>query len=132
MIHVYFAHRLGHDPVLRLANIEAAGRLMCELADRLPIVPAASWLTLARYWDETKREKGLTIDFAQITRCDELWHVGPELSAGMKLEAAHAAKMDVAVRDLVGRSADEIVERWPHFTPLPPPSNGRAPASNRS
>jgi hypothetical protein len=51
MKHVYFAHRLGGGPN-RLDNIEAAGRLMCELADRLPIVPAASWMTLARYWDE--------------------------------------------------------------------------------
>jgi hypothetical protein len=111
VIHVYFAHRLGNGPG-RLDNIEAAGRLLCELADRLPIVPVASWVTLARYWPETKREKGLAIDFAQITRCDELWLVGPELSPGMKLEAAHATEVRVPSFDLVGRSADDIVTWW--------------------
>jgi hypothetical protein len=122
--HIYFAHRLGSDPVRRLDNIEAAGRLMCELADRLPIVPTASWITLARYWDETKREKGLALDFAQIARCDELWLVGLELSPGMKLEAAHATTLFVPVFDLVGRSTNEIVEWWArrqHETPWKQP-----------
>jgi len=110
--HVYIAHRLGPDPVLRAANIEAAGKLMAELADRLPIVPHASWMTLARYWSEEKREKGLAIDFAQIERCDVLWCVGPELSPGMKLEAAHATTRSIPVVDFTGWSPDEIVEWW--------------------
>lgn len=109
--HVYFAHRLGNGPN-RLDNIEAAGRLVCDLADRLPIVPVASWLTLARYWPETKREKGLAIDFAQIARCDELWLVGPELSPGMKLEAEHAAKVGVPITDFVGCGVNEIVKLY--------------------
>ena len=123
MIHVYIAHRLGGGPN-RLDNIEAASQLMCELADRLPIVPTASWITLARYWDETKREKGLALDFAQIARCDELWLVGLELSPGMKLEAAHATTLFVPVFDLVGRSTNEIVEWWArrqHETPWKQP-----------
>ena len=72
MIQVYIAHRLGSDPVLRADNIEIAGRRMCELADRLHIVPAASWLTLARYWPETKRENAaewgvLVVDLVGLT-----------------------------------------------------------------
>lgn len=108
--HVYIAYRLTSPD--RAANIEAAGRLLCELADRLPIVPYASWLTLARYWDESMRNKGLTIDRAQISRCDELWHTGPELSGGMLAEGGFATEFDVDVVNHVGRTVDEIVAWW--------------------
>jgi hypothetical protein len=109
-LHVYIAHRLTSPD--RNANIEAAGRIMAELADRLPIVPYASWITLVRYWDESKREKGLAIDLAQISRCDELWLTGPELSPGMSIEAQGAE----CVRNYIGLTVDEIVEWWQNQT----------------
>lgn len=108
--HVYIAHRLTSPD--RDANIEAAGRLMAALADRLPIVPHCSWITLARYWDESKREKGLAIDLAQIARCDELWLTGPEVSSGMRVESEGANAARVPQFNYVGLTVDEIVDQW--------------------
>jgi hypothetical protein len=111
MRHVYIAHRLAGNVAL---NISSAGIFMSELADRLPIVPYGSWITLCRYWDESKREKGLEIDKQQISRVDELWCVGNQkgLSGGMTIESDHAKTIGKPVFDLTGMTVDEIVEWW--------------------
>ena len=112
MRHVYIAHRLAGPN--KDTNIESASKLMCDLADRLPIVPYGSWMILTRYWDESKREKGLEIDKQQISRVDEMWCVGAEkgLSAGMTIESDHAKACGKVVFDLTGMTVDQIVEWW--------------------
>lgn len=115
MIHVYFAHCLSAPTREEmLANIEAAGRLMTEVIDRLPIVPYASWMTFARYWDESKREKGLAIDRLQISRCDEVWHTGPRLSSGMADESEYAFEFNKPIHNVIGMDVDRIVKWWRH------------------
>jgi hypothetical protein len=106
--HVYFAHKFGADP----ANLEAAVTLMCSVVERIPVVPVAAWMTLVRRWDESKRERGLRVDKAQILRCHEFWQIGPELSPGMILETSFAASAGVRAHNLIGWSADQIVEWW--------------------
>lgn len=110
--HIYIAHRLSGSN--HATNIESASKLMADLADKLPIVPYGSWMILTRYWDESKRDKGLEIDKHQISRVDELWCVGAEkgLSEGMLIEAAYAATCGKMVADLTGMTVDEIVEWW--------------------
>jgi hypothetical protein len=110
MIHVYIAHRLSGPN--RAENIEAAGRLMAALADKLPIVPVGSWITLARYWPETMREKGLAIDREQISRCDEFWMTGPEITSGMRFEGECAETFKKATFDLTNMTADAIEQWW--------------------
>jgi|GEM_PF-3489029 len=106
-LHVYIAHRLSSPD--RAANIEAAGKLVADLSERLPIVPHCSWIILARYWDEGKRYLGLDIDRAQISRVDELWYTGPEMSSGMQLEGGWATQDRKPTIDMTGMSVDEIV-----------------------
>jgi hypothetical protein len=113
LIHVYLAHRLTAPTRAQIdANIEAAGHLMAELADRIPIMPAGSWMTLTRYWDESKREKGLAIDREQISRVDEFWMLGPEISSGMRFEAECAEKFRKPIFDLTRMSVNEIEKWW--------------------
>lgn len=109
-IHVYIAHRLSGPN--RDENIDAAGRLMAELAARLPIIPVGSWITLTRYWDESRRERGLAIDREQISRVDEFWMLGPGVSSGMRFEAGCAKDFGKPQFDLTGMTVDEIVEWW--------------------
>lgn len=113
MLHVYIAHKLSAPTDAgRDANIQAASIIAEQLARRLPIVPVCAWTMLARYWPETPelRTRGLEIDKEQISRSDEVWHTGPEVSGGMKIEGEHAIWINTPVYNVIGLTVDEIVE----------------------
>lgn len=94
---VYIAHPLGSDPAGRQNNCDRATMWFMWAADQ-GVCPIASWILLARYWPETRRDDGLAIDFACIEACDEVWLCGPTLSPGMKAESEYAAAIGKVVR----------------------------------
>ena len=98
MKHVYIAHPLGGND-RRERNRRIAQRWVVWAAES-GVVPYATWTILAMAWDESRREQGLQIDFAQISRCDELWLVGGRVSPGMSLERDHALNIGVKVVDM--------------------------------
>lgn len=66
------------------------------------IVVCANWILECELWDDSNpnhRAAGLARDIAMITRCDELWLVGPCVSSGMELERDHAMKMNKKIVD---------------------------------
>lgn len=112
---VYIAHPLGAEPGTRVRNRAAAAKWVAWAGD-LGTCPMASWITLSGEWPETDeyRAKGLSIDFAQIRRCDELWLCGIEVSEGMAMERDFAASQSICVVDLTGLSpsaAAEVVKK---------------------
>lgn len=108
---VYIAHPLGAEHETRIRNREAAAKWVAWAGDH-GVCPMASWITLSGEWPETDeyRAKGLSMDFAQILRCDELWLCGPEVSAGMAMERDFAESYAIRVRDLTGLSPAAAAE----------------------
>lgn len=103
----YIAHRLNAPTRAGIeANRTNASIWVCELAARFPIAPIADWLILTGRWPETMRDRGLAVDLALVERADEVWLVGPVISSGMGLEAAHARALGKPVYDLTGLTLD--------------------------
>jgi hypothetical protein len=96
MIVVYVAHQYGGDTANR-----AAAAKWCAFFARLGYSPSAMWIVLTGEWDESMRERGLQIDFENISRCDAMVLVGPAISDGMQRESCHALDEEVPVIDLV-------------------------------
>jgi hypothetical protein len=100
---VYVAHRLNAETEsARQANRESAERWVAWLAANFKIAPIADWVVLSKIWPETMRERGLAVDLKLVSRADEVWLVGPVVSAGMQIEADHARALGKRVRDLTG------------------------------
>lgn len=99
---VYVAHPLGQDGPERERNRKNAALWCGWLAREFDIAPVADWIVLSGVWTESEanRERGLAIDFALITRCDELWLVGGRISPGMSAEAGRAHQHGKRVYDL--------------------------------
>jgi len=98
---VYIAHPLGQGPD-RERNRRMAAAWVGVLARVFSIAPVADWIVLSGEWTEEMRERGLAIDMTLVKRCDEVWLVGPRVSAGMQAEANRAEEFLIPVRDLTG------------------------------
>lgn len=100
---VYIAAPLSAPTAEGMAENRARGRRWCAWAARhFYVTPVAMWIVLSEEWPETpeNRALGLDLDFSLILRCDALWLCGGRISSGMQLEADHARKLGVPVRDL--------------------------------
>ena len=110
---VYLAHQLGAPTQDGIeANRKSASEWYGWLAACFPIAPVADWIILTGQWTESTRARGLEIAKAHVSRCDELWLVGPRVSEGMQVEAAQMRALGRPVHDL---------------THIPMPSVYRAP-----
>ncbi len=109
---VYIAHPLGADRATRESNRAAAAKWVAWAGDQ-DVCPMASWIILSGEWPESDeyRAKGLSLDFAQILRCDEVWLCGPRVSAGMVLERKFAEAQGIPVRDLTAVSGRRLKSR---------------------
>lgn len=104
---IYMAHPVGGDVEL---NIERAKAWLKHLEASNPwVVFVAQWITGVELWDDAdpvQRAHGLKRCFAQVERCDELWLVGPRVSAGMYLEQLWAQQFGVAVVNFTGEGRE--------------------------
>jgi len=103
---VYVAHELSSD---REANRVKASEWVGWLAQHCDIAPVADWIILTGQWPETMRERGLAIDLRLIEECDELWMVGEHVSEGMAIEARHATRIGIRVRDFTRMDRADIL-----------------------
>lgn len=96
---VYIAHPLGSGTD-REENRANAARWVAWAALR-GVAPVADWITLSGQFDESDeaRARGLAIDVALVSRCDEIWLVGGRVSPGMQIEADAARQVPIRVYD---------------------------------
>jgi hypothetical protein len=100
MRNVYMSHPVSaptREGVLQ--NLENAKDWVVRLVKDLGVAVTADWITLASRWDETVREFALSIDRAQVERCDAVVMVGGRISEGMQIEANHARLFGIPVHD---------------------------------
>ena len=72
------------------ANTKKA-RQYCRYALNQGCVPIAPHLLFPQFMDEeSERELAMEADLQILSRCDEIWICGDEISAGMAAEAAFA------------------------------------------
>lgn len=98
MIVVYIAHPLGSGED-RETNRFNAQKWAVRFAENYGIAPVVDWSVLAGFWDESKREQGMSIDLALIAKVDEVWLCGGRISNGMAIEKAEAERLGKTVRD---------------------------------
>lgn len=116
MKRVYIAHCFSGTPEEMAANRASAARWAAWALTECGVAPACSWIVLTGELPETPemRRLGLEADKRELESCDEVWLVGPRLSAGMEEERAHAEEMGIPVVDLVYLSpveAKRVVDR---------------------
>lgn len=96
---VYIAHRYGGNAV----NLVSAREwLYWALVSYPAITPIAPWLTTVDLLDDSNpehRARGMDVNEVIISRCDQVWLTGPEVSPGMIREALNAMDMGIAVVD---------------------------------
>jgi len=95
---VYIAHPLGQGED-REKNRLNAQRWAVYFAEAYGIAPVADWTIIAGFWSEERREQGMAIDLALISKVDEVWMCGGRISNGMQIEAAEAVRLGKLVRD---------------------------------
>lgn len=97
----YVAHPLNGTPQEMGLNRRRAAR-WCAWFAQQGFAPVATWIVLSQELSETQenRELGLAVDCATVERCDVIFLVGGRVSAGMRVEADHAAAHGVQVVDL--------------------------------
>jgi hypothetical protein len=110
---VYIAHPLGSGSD-REANRRSAAKWVAW-AGSIGVAPVADWIILSGEWDESRREQGLTIDFALIKRCDEVWLCGSRISPGMIAEARHAQAAGIPVYDRTYEPPDASNEHFVRY-----------------
>lgn len=96
---VYLAH-----PVSGLSKVELITSVSCWLAQLVKAYPghafAAPWLAYVLALDDgnqTHRDRGVRDDLECLSRCDEVWLLGPRISSGMLDEAHFAVLHDMPV-----------------------------------
>lgn len=102
---IYLAHPLGAPTREGIeANRRSAATWAAWVSVRFLVAVTADWIWLTGELSETpdNRAWGLECDKALVERCDELWMVGPSVSAGMLIEAEHARLEGKPVYDLTG------------------------------
>ncbi len=108
MILVYMAHPVapeaGETIESNLASAKAHLRyLLAAHGDTHNIV--APWITEVELFDDSipeERELGLARCCDLSARCDEIWLVGPRISAGMFREKQAAEARGATVQDMTG------------------------------
>jgi hypothetical protein len=98
----YLAHPLGRGPD-REQNRQNAMTWLAWLTEAFSDVAfVADWILLAGLWPETpaRRVRGLKIDLALLSRCDEIWLVGGRVTEGMRIELTHAMERGLKVVDM--------------------------------
>lgn len=106
---VYIAHRLSAPTRKDIeANRARASRWVAWVVMTFRIAPIADWIIITGQLEETpeNRALGLQIDRELVSRADEIWLVGGELSSGMREEAARAVAHGKPVRDLLWLGAE--------------------------
>ncbi len=106
---IYVSHPLGSKN--RKENRVSAARWCGWIAYVFECAISADWIVLSGEWEETpeNRRLGLAADLEMVTRADELWMVGPFISAGMLLEMRKAEEYSIPVRNLVGYTREQIL-----------------------
>lgn len=103
MILVFLAHPVSSDPQY---NCIKALRILRELMDahedKAFIAPWIDYCLVLNDRNPEHRWRGIRDDLEVLSRCDELWMVGPEVSRGMEGERDFAIKNNITVRDLTG------------------------------
>lgn len=100
---IYMAHPYGGDP----KNLVEAKKCYRWIALREPnCAVIADWIITCEVFDERHRERGMAMNRILMSRCNELWLVGPWVSPGMEVERTMAEQLGIYVRDWVGRSYD--------------------------
>jgi hypothetical protein len=96
---VYIAH-----PVSGLTRAELTESVSAWLAQLIGDYPehafCVSWLPYVLALDDgnqTHRERGMRDDLECLSRCDEIWLLGPRISSGMLDEAHFAVLHDMPV-----------------------------------
>jgi hypothetical protein len=100
---IYLAHPLSAETAAGIEkNRTNAARWGIWIAKTFPCAVSADWIWWSMVLDETpeNRALGLSRDFVQISKCQELWLVGGRVSGGMQLESDYAKCEGVPVRDL--------------------------------
>ena len=101
---IYLAHPVSGDVENNLISAKRWIKYLEETETGIAIV--ASWITECEIWDDSDpqhREAGLLRDLAVLARCDELWLVGDQVSAGMQREWNHATTHGLKVVNMVGQ-----------------------------
>lgn len=92
---VYICSRFRGD---QENNIQAARRY-CRMAIEKGYVPIAPHLLLPQFMEEeTEREAAMKADLVLLSRCDEIWVCGSEISEGMAAEIQFAKGNEIKIR----------------------------------
>lgn len=95
---VYICSRYRGD---RENNIRAARRY-CRMAVERGCVPIAPHLLLPQFMEEeTEREAAMEADLVLLSRCDEIWVCGSEISEGMAAEIQFAKEKQMKIRRII-------------------------------
>lgn len=99
---VYISHQLTAETREGFEKNRRNAAKWVSLAGLSGFAPVADWITLSGEWSELDgRERGLSIDCAQIERCDALWLCGGSMSPGMDVELSHARRFGIPVVDML-------------------------------
>jgi len=83
-------------------NVEAA-KEYCLAAMEEGVTPVAPHLLYPQFLDDgdpAQRNMGLNAGLELLSRCDELWICGPELSPGMRREIQFAEALGLPIRQI--------------------------------
>lgn len=101
---VFIAHRLGS--VNREEKRLEAERWL-EWAARQGVVPIAPWITLAKFWDESRRAECMKLNNEALRRCEEYWMCGKEIGPGMLEQQKLAELHGLSIRRFEARESHE-------------------------
>lgn len=98
---VFIAHAYRGDPKANLRDVERYIRYAVEQGQH----PCCSWYAMVHALDDsddTVRARGLATNFEIMSRCDELWVCGEEISSGVEAEIdrANALRIPITYIDL--------------------------------
>lgn len=92
------------DPAIARSQLEAnmeRVKLACRMLTKLGYLPLAPHLYFTQFLkdsDAGEREEGMKLGMEWMTRADELWAFGDEITEGMSKEIAAAKEMGKPVR----------------------------------
>jgi hypothetical protein len=98
---IYLAHPVSGDVA---GNLESCRAIMLDLMGRYPHHAfVAPWITYCEILDDDdpeQRARGMRDDLVVLARCDQIWLVGPHVSAGMIAEKEIAENAGLWVVDM--------------------------------
>ena len=83
-------------------NIENARGYCLEAMERgvTPVAPHLIYPQFLSDSDPAQRNMGMQAGLELLSRCDELWVCGPEISAGMRKEIQFAKGLGIPIRQM--------------------------------